>query len=87
MTPEEQQIKINQLKFQIEILESFTSNMTIDQIKYPLDKESIDIANKDTLISNGFLVQPANLASPYSESVQVTLNGKKYLLNTTPIFL
>lgn len=79
------QDQINQLKIDVAKFESFKIGVEKKQLEYPLDKKSVDAVYKDIVVPTGGVIIPAGLVS-FDESIEVDINGKKYLLETTSEF-
>lgn len=76
------QEEIKQLEKQITELEFFKSNLEKQQLNYPIDKLSADILFKDVITKANFDIIPYSLGT-YDESTTISINGKKFLLDTT----
>lgn len=65
-------------------LENFINDLSKTQLKYPLDKESQDVAQQDTLLLTGFLI-PTTLGN-FDFGLRVSINDKRYKIPVTEIF-
>lgn len=70
-----------QLDKDITALEELQKEREFTQITYPLDPESIEIVKKDVVVMSNFDTLIGD-AAPYESSIEVDINGKKYLLAT-----
>lgn len=73
---------IKLIKNQIKELEDFRSKIQKQQLDYPLDDESYDVLRENMIVPDGTFLVPIGLGT-YSDYVEIDLNGKKYLLETT----
>lgn len=73
---------LEQLKKDIAEFESFKNNLDRQQVTFPLDKKSQDVIHKDTLVPTGKVIVPYSDAT-YDESIEITVNDKRYLLETS----
>ncbi len=73
---------ITQLKKDIVDFEALRESINRQQLTFPLDKQSIGVMHEDLLIPTGVVNYPfvPNVV-PDIFSVQVSVNGKQYLLS------
>ncbi len=72
---------IQQLKNEIIDLESFTVLIDREQLKFPLDKKSIDVVHTDIVVPTGNKI-PLDFPS-YDDGVEIVLDNAKYLIDVS----
>lgn len=81
MTPED----IQKLKDDIAEFDAYKNLLTEEQIQHPLDKTSQDVVHQDILVPTGNVLIPFSQIN-YNQAIEVNVNGKKYLLDTSSIY-
>lgn len=67
------------IKNQIEELEAYRNKVTIQQLDYPIDINSKNIILGKAIFEVGSVI-PISLATPFDESIEVSIDGDKYLI-------
>lgn len=75
--------KIQQLERQVQELLAWKEQKTRQQISYPLDQQSKEIANRDNLVLTGAIIAPIGLV-PSSHYLPGEINGRQFFLIATP---
>lgn len=79
MTPEE----LDQLKREVEVIESWRLQREQQQVTFPVDVESQGVLTKDLLVPTGGEVRPTGLLGTPFYSLEVDLNGTIYWLGAS----
>lgn len=77
---------IEQIKKQIEELETFKAQIEKEQLKFPVDRQSMDLISDKAIIipsAEKITVTSLNLAGPFEEATEVKTLKKKYWLETS----
>jgi hypothetical protein len=76
--------QIQQMNRDVAEIEAFKASIEREQVKFPLDSESLKVIHKDLMIPTGQIVYPV-VPNPVPDdfSQEATVNGKKYLLHFT----
>ncbi len=77
---------LTQLKADIAEFEKFKNELDRTQLTFPLDKKSLDVMHQDLMIPTSKVNYPFVLnVVPDIFSVQISVNGKQYLLSGASI--